>query len=299
MRTTTLGREMRMETVVGAFIVMIMLGLGYFTIALSKTPFFGKKKYRIEVVFHDVMGLRKEDNVVIRGMTAGTVKHLDLQKDGVHVYLSLDHEPHITNDYKMSIVSTSILGGRYLQIEEGSPGHRELPLDFPFRGREPHDLMADAAEFVNKLKQGAVEGGMIDNFLAVSEQLKEVTTRVSSGKGMMGKLLSEDEKLFNDLSAGVESFKNISQRMDKGEGSLGKLLSKDDQVYKDLAASVASLRRVSEKIEKGEGVLGKLVNDDNLYKDIEKTIKEVRATVDDYRETMPVVTFTSVFFGAF
>lgn len=288
-----------METVVGAFIVMIMLGLGYFTIALTKTPLFGKKKYNLEVVFRDVMGLRKEDNVVIRGMTAGTVKHLELDKDGVHVSVALDYEPHIKKDYRMTIVSTSILGGRHLQIEEGVSDHPDLPLDFPFRGREPHDLMADAAEFVNKLKKGAVEGGMIDNFVTVSEQLKDVTTRISSGKGMIGKLLSEDDKLYNDLSSAAESLKNIAQRADKGEGTLGKLLSKDDQVYKDLASAVASLKHVAEKIEKGEGVLGKLVNDDDLYKDIEKTIKEVRATVDDYRETMPVVTFTSVFFGAF
>ena len=62
---------------------------------------------------------------------------------------------------------------------------------------------------------------------------------------------------------------------------------------------MASLRAIAERIEKGEGVLGKLVAEDGLYTQLEQLVGEVRATVDDYRETSPVVTFTSLFFGAF
>ena len=40
MRQDTIAREMSREIVVGAFLVMILLGLGYFTIILSRETFF-------------------------------------------------------------------------------------------------------------------------------------------------------------------------------------------------------------------------------------------------------------------
>ena len=46
-------------------------------------------------------------------------------------------------------------------------------------------------------------------------------------------------------------------------------------------------------------VLGKLLADDELYLQFEALLREGRATVDDMRETSPVTTFTSIFFGAF
>ena len=46
-------------------------------------------------------------------------------------------------------------------------------------------------------------------------------------------------------------------------------------------------------------MLGKLVNDESLYNEIKAAVGELRATVDDYRETSPVVSFTSLLIGAF
>jgi phospholipid/cholesterol/gamma-HCH transport system substrate-binding protein len=80
--------------------------------------------------------------------------------------------------------------------------------------------------------------------------------------------------------------------------TLGRLLSQDDQLYEDLSASIASLRRISEAMEKGEGTLGKLLADATVYDDLSQLLKETRATIDDFRENSPIVTFTSVFFGA-
>ena len=51
-------------------------------------------------------------------------------------------------------------------------------------------------------------------------------------------------------------------------------------------------------MEKGEGTLGKLLADATVYDDLSQLLKETRATIDDFRENSPIVTFTSVFFGA-
>ncbi len=50
-------QQMSMEVTVGAFMFMVLLALGVFTIILSRENIF-TRKYYVEVVFDDVMGLR-------------------------------------------------------------------------------------------------------------------------------------------------------------------------------------------------------------------------------------------------
>jgi len=299
MRKDWIARELTMELIVGVFIVMVLLGLGYFTIILSRERWFGPKE-NLEVVFNDVMGLREGDNVVARGMTVGKIKYLLLEDSGVRVVATLDAPLHMHENYKITIVATSILGGRYLAVDEGSPDHAPMASSTAvYRGESPYDLMDDAAELVNSAKSAFVEGGLIENLQASVQSLREITDRINAGKGTVGRLLSDNDTLYEDLSAAVGSLRSVTERLERGEGTLGRLLSDDETIYSDLAEVSASLKRVSAKIESGEGLLGRLIEDDGLYEDAEKLVGEVRAAVDDIRETSPVVTFTSILFGAF
>lgn len=364
MKRDWIARELTMEVIVGAFMLMVFLGLGYFTIILSRETWFGTKT-PIEVVFADVMGLAEGDSVVVRGMPVGSVARLSLKEDGVHVRATLDAPIKVRADYRIHIVATSILGGHHMVIDQGTTGKPDLPL----RGGEPYDLMGDAAELVSAVKKGIVEGGVLDDLrTAVSElkdvavrlnsgqgtlgrllsaddtlyddaaaavaSLKEVASRVEQGKGTMGRLFSADDTLYRDLSdsvaalkqvserlaagegtigrllsgedqlyddlaAGVSSLKQVAGRLERGEGTLGRLFASDDALYTDLAATVASLKNVVARIEAGEGMLGRLVQDDSLYDEVSSLVEEARESMDDLRETTPVTSFTSIFFGAF
>lgn len=297
MKKDFIAREITREIVVGTFIVMIFLGLFYFTIILSREAWFSRK-YPMEVEFAHVMGLREGDNVVVRGMPIGTIKSLELVQGRVHVRLSLDKQLHMKKDYVITIVSTSILGGRYLEVVEGSAEHPDMPLGSRFVGREPYDLVSDAAELINSAKAEFIEGGIIENIKVTTEELRTVITRVREGKGTVGRILSEDDTIYNDLAAAIASLKDVSGRLERGEGTLGKLLSADGTVYADLSETVASLKSITARIENGEGALGRLLADDSVYEELEAILRETRAAVDDFRETSPVVTFTSIFFGA-
>lgn len=265
MKKDWLARELTIEIIVGVFILMIFLGLAYFTIILSRERIFIKKP-TVEIVFGNVMGLRDGDNVVVRGMTVGKVRELSLKEGGVHVLAAMDSGAKLQfrTDYKISIVPISILGGRYLEINEGSETAPLLPEGALLRGQQPYDLIADAAALVNSVKKGFVEGKIVENLTDAAEQAKTITTRLSTGKGTMGKLLSEDDTLYNDV-----------------------------------AASAASLKNITASIEKGEGIAGRLVKDDKLSREVEGVVKDARAAIDDFRESTPVVTFSSIFFGAF
>jgi len=299
MKKEWVARELTMEVVVGAFMVMVLLGMGYFTIILSKENIFTSDRHKIEVVFKNIMGLSKGDRVVVRGMAIGKVNGFHLKPDGVHVHATLEQSLNLRTNYTVSVVTASVLGGRYLEVNEGSADCPEVGMNTVLHGQDPFDLVADAAVMINSLKNGLTEGEIVENLKKTMAEIREIADRLSAGKGTLGKLLSEDDKLYNDLADTVASLKNVTTRMDKGEGTLGKLLSADDKLYDDLSDSVASLKNITASIEKGEGMLGKMVKDEKLYNDIQSIVKEARATIDDFRETAPITTFSSIFFGAF
>ncbi len=300
MKKDWFSKEVTIEVVVGTFMVSVLLGMAYFTILLSRETWFSRQQ-TMEVMFRDVMGLREGDGVVVRGMTVGKVKALDLRKDCVcvHIKFDADHTVALKKDHEITIISTSILGGRHLQINAGSPDMALLSEDSVIHGKEPYDIMSDVAAIMNKARKSVVEDGMIDDIRRTVAIFKEVAENVHGGKGVIGGLLAENSTMMGDLTATVASVRKTTERLEKGEGMLGKLLSQDDTVYRDLQSAVASFKNVAEKVDKGEGLIGKLISDDTLYNEIEGTVKEIRAAVDDFRETAPVVTFTSVFFGAF
>ncbi|MDD4871877.1 MAG: MlaD family protein, partial [Kiritimatiellae bacterium] len=225
MKKEWVASELTMEVVVGAFMVMVLLGMGYFTIILSKENIFTRDKHRLEVVFKNIMGLSKGDRVVVRGMAIGKVKKFDLQQDGVHVHAILEEPVSLNKDYTISVVTASILGGRYLEINEGIDKEHPIPEGIILKGQDPFDLVADAAVMINSLKKGLTEGGVIDNLKETMTSIKEIANRLNTGKGTLGKLLSEDDKLYRDLEDTVASLKAVTGRLEKGEGTLGKLLS--------------------------------------------------------------------------
>lgn len=294
-------RELTMEIMVGLFIVLIFMGLGYFTIILSKEALF-RKTSEIKITFSDVMGLRVGDNVVVRGMPIGKVKSLELLSDddcdGVCATLMLDKPIALHDGYNIKIVTTSILGGRQMQIDEGPHDTPVLELE-RYHGSDPYDLMADAAKLVNVAREEIVNGRVFEKVRNVVDNIDQIVARVNAGDGMLGKLLSDDDTVYNDVQASAVSLREIMQRVQNGEGVVGKLLSADSALYDDLTATMGSAKRIAERIDKGEGTLGKLLSDESVYNEIEATVGEIRAAVDDFRETAPITTFSSIFFGAF
>lgn len=307
-------RELLLEMTVGIFMFAVLVGLAFFTIILSHENYLAKT-YPIEVLFEDVMGLRDGDNVVIRGMTVGKVKSLKLQADGVLVLATLQRPLNLKEDYSVKIISTSVLGGRYLQIEEGR-AEAELPADEIIRGESPKDLMLLAAD--------------------VAADIKDLTAKIKAGEGTLGKLLAEDD-LYTDLQDIVANVKlstaedgllgklertadnleTITAKINQGEGTIGKLLQ-EDTLYEDAREILASVKQstgedgllgklertasdleaIAAKINQGEGTLGKLVSDSSMHDEIMATLGDARKTLDDVRETSPLVTFTSILFGA-
>lgn len=139
-----------------------------------------------------------------------------------------------------------------------------------------------------------------------AQDLASITGDVRAGKGLLGSLLSEKDNVY-DTVKGIVSNANlvadnlavVSERVKNGEGTVGKLLSSDDALYQDLRAAVAGLKTAAGTFDRNDSTISKLFKEDKLYEEVRQLIQDARATVDDFRETSPITTFSSIFFGAF
>ena len=305
------NKDLSIEVLVGFFMFIILIALGVFTIILSRQNFF-QKSYPLAVSFDQVSGLREGDNVFLRGMKVGVVKETMLADHHVVVRANLDVPIQFRQGYKVEVVASSMLGGKQLKVDEGPLSAPILPEDAAIIGTNPTDILeelgaavAGIREMTDKISAGEGTIGKLindetvyNNLQETMTNLRDVSDKLVKGDGTIGKLIN-DEAVYNDLQSTMSNLKDVSGRLANGEGTLGKLLSKDDQLYQDLSASMSNLRGITDKIESGNGTLGKLVNDDQIYVEAQKLLGELRAAIDDMRETSPVTTFSTVFFGAF
>ncbi len=146
----------------------------------------------------------------------------------------------------------------------------------------------------------STDTALYDDLSATMANVKSVSARLERGEGTLGRLLASDDPVYEDLAAVMANLHSMTDRIQKGQGTIGKLLSAEDSLYDDLAATASSARSVMERIERGEGLIGKLMSDDEeLYGEVQALVEDARQTLDDMRETSPIVTFTSIFFGVF
>lgn len=304
-------KEISIEVLVGFFMFIILIALGVFTIVLSRQNFL-QKKYPVAVLFDEISGLREGDPVFLRGTKVGVVKTTVLENSHVIVRADLDVPVQFREGYKVEVVASSMLGGKQLKIQEGPVAAPPVPEDTVIAGTTPTDILEELGAAVAGLREmtdqvAAGEGtlgklihddAVYNNLQETLANLRDVSDKLAKGQGTIGKLIN-DETVYTDLQSTMSNLKDVSGRLANGEGTLGKLLSEDEQLYQDLSTTMANLRTITDKVGSGEGTLGKLVNDDQIYVEAQKLLGELRAAIDDMRETSPVTTFSTIFFGAF
>ncbi len=307
------GREVTIEIIVGLFMFTVLIALGIFTIVLSHENLL-KKTYPYEFVFTEVSGLREGDNVFLRGMNVGRIKQMDLQESNVRVYVSLDVPLNLRYGYKIDVVDASMLGGKLLKIYEGPNSAPMLEKNITILGKKPVDMIEVLSNAINGFQSvidsvNAGEGTLgkllkdetfYSNIAEVSEDLKQIMSRLEGGEGSLGKLLAADDgQMYEDGKALMANLRIITQNLTEGKGTLGQLVSGNDMAYQDFEATLAAIRSISESINQGDGTLGRLVRDAQLYDETTLLVEDVRAAVDDLREASPITSFGSVLFGAF
>lgn len=328
------------QGVVGVFMLTVLLLMGYFTIVISGVDVLsGRHRVPVRVAFSQVGGLKDRDNVMYRGTKVGVVERVEVTPSNLVVTARIDSNVILREGYSATVCSLSMLGGTYLRLDEGEGESLDLETTL-FRGVTPTDWMEDLrqiASTVNGFVSGQEIGVIVTNAVEASEKAREfaedakrmaddvkafidkanhfadkavaVADRVERGEGMVGKLLSSDDTVYDDFKETMANAKEISAKVNR------------DKVFDDLEAGIAAFRKaaeefdakgmsekgaalladlgvVAERLKNGEGTLGRLSNDTELYDEVKGLMKDVREVVDNYRDTTPISTFTSLATGA-
>lgn len=312
------GNDLFSEAVVGIFMLAVLSLLAYFTIVISGVDVIkGRETASFDVMFDAVGGLKEHDNVMYRGTKVGRVEEILVTPSNLVVHVETDRGVVLREGYRISVCSLSMLGGNFLQLEEGSGGRIELN-GAVLSGEMPSDWMQDLAKVarnLNELTSREEISSVITNVEATVAVVRRLVERVERGEGTIGKLLDSDatvyedlrttmsnavvvsenvvdisdkvktSKLLEDLEGGAKAFRNAGESLD-----LKSTMKRADDLLENL-------NEVALRLKNGEGTLGRLTADSALYDEIQGLIKDVRQVLDNYRDTTPISTFGSLIMG--
>ena len=168
--------------------------------------------------FRNVNGLAIGNNVRFAGITVGVVANITIMNDStVRVDLTLNHDvkKFIKKDSKISIGSDGLMGDKLVVIAPGGITTQEQVKN---GDQLPSVPPVDADKIIAKLT------GIADNAGTLIQNLSEITGKVNSGKGSLGRLLNND-RMANDLDATVKQAKTTMANVHKTTSTLNEDLT--------------------------------------------------------------------------
>jgi phospholipid/cholesterol/gamma-HCH transport system substrate-binding protein len=194
--------------------IFISLGVALFIVGIyligEKQQLF-RSTFHLSGVFRDVAGLQAGNNVRLSGINVGTVENISIVSDtSVRVEILIDENTRkfIKKDAVASIGSEGLMGNKIIIINPGTGGKMQIENNDIVQTIQPINM----DDILISLKSS------IDNTTIITSNLSKITSNVQSGKGTLGRLLTDK--------------------------SLGKTF---DSTFVNLKESTAGLRAIVEK----------------------------------------------------
>jgi phospholipid/cholesterol/gamma-HCH transport system substrate-binding protein len=119
----------KMEFIVGVFVLVGIVCLGYLSIKLGKLELIGGNVYEVIAQFNTASGLKAGSSVEIAGVEVGRVRAITLNEDRAAVILAVDNRVKLYTDTIASIKTRGIIGEKFLALSPGGGGDPLKPGD--------------------------------------------------------------------------------------------------------------------------------------------------------------------------
>ena len=119
----------KLEMVVGVFVFIGLVCLGYLSIKLGKLELVGGSVYEVEAQFNSASGLKPGSTVEIAGVEVGRVRGITLIEDSAKVKLAVNNTVKLYTDTIASIKTRGIIGEKFLALSPGGGGDLLKPGD--------------------------------------------------------------------------------------------------------------------------------------------------------------------------
>lgn len=260
--------ELRVGLFVLLGIVVVAVAIFYVTGAGVLGP-----KYSLKTYLPEVQGLGPGAPVRLDGVEVGNVENVVLvprvpgkAPDRMHnieitMKIQKKFQEDILTDSSASLVTEGLLGNRYVNVERGYTGR-------PLKEGEAIP--------------GVSEKGMkeiMDDVSSLSDSMKTILTDLQSGKGTLGKLMTDDAA-YTNLNNLLAKGGKIVDSVQAGRGTLGKLVM-TDELYGKVNKGVDSVTALLDDVRSQKGTVGKLLYDPTLYDEARKAMASSNAILND------------------
>lgn len=113
---------MKLELIVGLFVAIGLVCLGYLSIKLGKLEVVGGNQYEVEAEFDSASGIKPGATVEIAGVEVGRVRAIKLRDDRAMVVLSIHDGVKLYADTIASIKTRGIIGEKFMALSPGGGG---------------------------------------------------------------------------------------------------------------------------------------------------------------------------------
>lgn len=114
----------KLELVVGIFVVVGLVCLGYLAVKLGKLELIGGNYYELQAEFSSASGLKNGASVEIAGVEVGRVKAISLNEHRAQVLLAIQDTITVYDDAIASIKTRGIIGEKFMELSPGGAGER-------------------------------------------------------------------------------------------------------------------------------------------------------------------------------
>jgi phospholipid/cholesterol/gamma-HCH transport system substrate-binding protein len=310
--------QKKQSMIVGAFIFFGVVILLIAVLTLGGRNKIFEKTFTLSVVFKDVTGLQKGNNIWYSGVKIGTVDKVKiLGQSNVEVVMKIEKEfkDFILRDSKAKIGSDGLIGNRIVIIYDGTPG---MPVVQPGDRLQP-EAPLNSAEMMNTLQESN------KNLSAITSDFKIVSKKLAGGEGTIGELIANDS-MANHLEATAIMLKYASSNIQlltenlagytakmQRKGALTYDLVNDTMFYTRLKAAslqiqeasenakelTGNLREVSYRLRDSSNLAGVVFQDQKTAANLRTAVENIQSGTKKFDENMEALQHNFLFRGFF
>lgn len=280
--------EARVGAVIVVAVIILVGGLMY-----MREFSFQQDRYEVTALFETVIGLDKDDPVIVSGLKIGAADQLQLVGNQVEVKLLIDSRYKFPRDSQAYLRNLTLLGDKAIEIVRGTSTTMLAPGD-TISGKLETDIfeLAEAAAPI-----GEDIAVLLKRFRSTFDENTEASLKSSLRhlniiSGTVADVVVKD---IGEIEAAMQSLKIAAknlERLTEPEGkSMQQVIANLDSSASNFKVATARLDRATTsvenllgKIEKGEGTLGKLVQSDTLYRNLEKFTQDLDLLILDIKQ---------------
>lgn len=286
------------ETKVGvlAAVSITILILGY-NFLKGKDLFTHSNTYY--AVYKKVDGLFRSNPVVVNGYNVGHVSSVEMDVNSLNIVvgISVPSDIKIPRNSILKITNNDLVGSKAIEIMIGhdSSGiaiNGDTLNSLKDAGIEQAitSVLTPLSEKVNSVLSGidtAIADVSLQNTLTdLSSTLRAfqlTTLRINSilegNTQKIAQIVESINVITNDLKSSSPKVKDAITKLDQTAGNLAQL--KLDSTVEDLDKALAELKKTLAMLNDKNGSIGKLAGSDEMYRNLQRTLKDMDSLVND------------------